>query len=59
MVSLEQLRPAFGTELWAIEEDDLQWLEDNMPDGYYDERGDGPLEDDQPQAPEHEAIQVP
>ena len=58
LVSLEQLRPAYGTELWPIAEDDLQWLEDNMPDGYYDERGDAPMLDDG-QEVNHEAIQVP
>eukprot|EP00913_Durusdinium_trenchii_P002034 g1880.t1 len=58
LVSLEQLRPAYGTELWPIAEDDLQWLEDNMPDGYYDERGDAPMLDDD-QEIKHEAIQVP
>eukprot|EP00435_Cladocopium_sp_Y103_P026045 s2476_g6.t1 len=57
LVSLEQLRPAFGTELWTVQEDDLQELENAMPDHYYDETGAGPLEEDQPV--QHEEVVVP
>ena len=58
LVSMEQLRPAFGTELWPVQEDDLQHIEDNMPDVYYDERGDPPLATDFADAPE-ESIVIP
>ena len=59
LVSLEQLRPAFGTELWPVSEEDLQWLEDNMPEEFYDERGDPPLPDDIPPDALHEEFVIP
>lgn len=45
LVSKEQLRPTFGTERWAIQEDDLQGIADNVPDEYHHEVGDGPPSD--------------
>ena len=45
LVSKEQLRPTFGTERWAIQEDDLQAIADNVPDDYHDEVGEGPPSD--------------
>ena len=46
LVSKEQLRPAFGTELWRVQERDLENILQMPPDSYYDEVGDGPAEDD-------------
>ncbi|CAL1151001.1 unnamed protein product [Cladocopium goreaui] len=51
--------PAFGTELWPVSEEDLQWLEDNMPEEFYDERGDPPLPDDIPPDALHEEFVIP
>ena len=58
LVSLEQLRPALGTELWPIQELDLQYIEDNMLEEYHDERGDAPLPTDYADEP-LESIVVP
>ncbi|CAE7230751.1 RE1, partial [Symbiodinium sp. CCMP2456] len=46
LVSKEQLRPAFGTELWRVQERDLENVIQMPPDRYYDEVGEGPAEDD-------------
>ena len=59
LVSMEQMRPAFGTELWPVGEEDLQWLEDNMPGEYTDERGEPPLPGDVPPEAQHEDFVVP
>ncbi|CAE7744915.1 RE1 [Symbiodinium sp. KB8] len=42
LVSKEQMRPAFGTELWRVQERDLEDILQLPPDQYYDETGDGP-----------------
>ena len=39
LAAKEQLRPAFGTELWRIQEDVLRDLLDKPPEEYHDERG--------------------
>ena len=38
LVAREQLRPAFGTELWPVHEHILQEFQENPPDKYYDLR---------------------
>ena len=38
LVSKEQMRPAFGTELWPVREHVLKELQENPPDDYYDIR---------------------
>ena len=55
LVSKEQLRPAFGTELWPVHEHVLEELQENPPDDYLDLRAaDGAL------PPEEEEVdQVP
>ena len=45
LVSKEQLRPTFGTERWAIDEEALQQIADGPPDEYYDEVGEPPPDD--------------
>lgn len=57
LVSLEQLRPAFGTELWPVQEADLEALQQDVPKHYYDEVGEGPLDEDFRQP--HEEMVVP
>ena len=56
LVSKEQLRPTFGTERWAIDEDVLQQLADQPPEHYFDAVGDPP-DDDMPPCPE--GVNVP
>ena len=46
LVSKEQLRPAYGTELWRVQEEDLQGLLREQPQEYYDEVGEPPPDDD-------------
>ena len=46
LVSKEQLRPAFGTELWRVQEHDLEKIIQMPPDKYHDEVGEGPDEGD-------------
>ena len=41
LVAREQMRPAFGTELWPVHEHTLQELQDNPPDQYLDLRAEG------------------
>jgi len=47
LASQEQMRPTFGTERWAIDEEALQQAADNPPEHYFDEVG-GPQDDDMP-----------
>ena len=42
LVAKEQLRPAFGTEVWRIQEEDMQQLLDNPPEEFLDIRAEVP-----------------
>ncbi|CAE7023992.1 RE1 [Symbiodinium sp. CCMP2456] len=44
LVSKEQLRPAYGTELWRVQESELQNILDAPPETFEDIRGQGPAE---------------
>ena len=44
LVSKEQLRPAYGTELWRVQESELQDILDAPPETFEDIRGQGPSE---------------
>ena len=44
LVSKEQLRPAYGTELWRIQSDEMQKILETPPEEYVDERNGPPPE---------------
>ncbi|CAE7177640.1 unnamed protein product [Symbiodinium microadriaticum] len=44
LAAKEQMRPAYGTELWRIQDEVLQGILDNPPEDYVDERGPPPAE---------------
>ena len=54
-VAKEQMRPAFGTELWPVHEHVLAELKDNPPDDFYDLRTD----QDPPDPDEEDIDRIP
>lgn len=45
-MALDQLRPAYGTELWPVQDAELESLQQDIPKQFYDEVGQGPVDED-------------